>query len=162
MPDSIIKNVYWTTVDDIEYVALTIPYRLGHFNPYGGFIFKIEAGSPELIFQQYNTRLLGFDDRNGNGFPDIVLDWGVCDTCGGTDFYEIRSNGEVINLIENLNADITGFLDLESDGILELEGTQRIYVPHGVRNSDAYFDEIPRWFFWNGEEYEAYPTFEGE
>ena len=78
--------------------------------------------------------------------------------------YEIRSNNEFVNLTENLNATIKRFVDLDNDGIMELEGEQQLWIPEGVLTSrgSPYQQLIPRWFRWNGEAYEALPVIEGE
>jgi hypothetical protein len=162
MPDNFIYAIERTTVDSTEYVAIALQYNVIDNIRYKGLIFRVDNGSPELLAQRDAATIYGFEDRNGNGFLDVALGWRSCCTYG-VDIYEIRSNVEFVNLTENLNASISGIVDINADGILELQGTQQRYIPEGASGTlDFYEDEIPLWFFWNGEEYEPYPVIVGE
>jgi hypothetical protein len=162
MPDNFIYAIERTTVDSTEYVAIALQYNVIDNIRYKGLIFRVDNGSPELLAQRDAATIYGFEDRNGNGFLDVALGWRTCCTYG-IDIYEIRSSAEFVNLTENLNASISGVVDINADGILELQGTQQRYIPEGASGTlDFYEDEVPRWFFWNGEEYEPYPVVEGE
>lgn len=167
IPDKFIQDMDRTTFENVEYVAVIIPFHRG-VGATQGFFFRVIGGSAELLAQtDLAVNLEGFEDRNGNSFLDVAFQWSSCGShCSyGMDVYEIRSNGEFVNLTENLNASIIGFVDLEGDDVLELLGTHELFVPEGATWSsfnDRYYDGIPRWFFWNGEAYEPFPTFVGE
>jgi hypothetical protein len=162
-PDSVIQDLDSITVDGHNYIAVVIHSRIEGDNT-SGFIFRVGANSAELLAQSnYHVVLEPFADRNGNGFPDVALTR-TCDVslCGGNLlFYEIRPNNDFVDLTARLNATINGFIDLDDDGIIELSGTQQLFIPEGISDDNKY-PLIPRWFFWNGEEYEALPIIEGE
>jgi hypothetical protein len=165
IPENFIQDMDRTTFENVEYVAVVIPFDNAVAATYG-FIFRFENGKPEFLARtDVGITLERFDDRNGNGFPDVALKWSSCgSSCTyGMNVYEVRSNGEFVNLTENLNAMLDDFVDLDGDGILELAGTQQIFIPEGVdQDNSKFYDRIPRWFFWNGDEYEPYPVIAGE
>lgn len=75
--------------------------------------------------------------------------------------YEIRSNGAIINLTEGLNIYLQDFVDLDNDGIWEIEGVQLIFIPEGAHFGYCYTRcDVPRWLKWNGSAYEPLPLFE--
>jgi hypothetical protein len=164
IPENIIQDIDRTTFENIQYVAVVVPFARTE-GATRGFIFRIENNTLEVLAQtDLNITLHPFEDRNGNGLPDVGFRWESCGSnCTyGMNIYEIRSNGEFVNLTEDLNAKLHNFVDLDGDGILELEGFQSLFVPDGSTISRQHYQWTPRWFFWNGEAYEPFPTFEGE
>lgn len=178
IPDSIVKDIESIIFEDVNYVAVVIPHEFSFISS-KVFIFRVENDVPELILDSFdiswievadlypitygkdNTAPKGFADRNGNGFPDISISF----VKNGNPrsfmrLYEIRPNGEFYNLIQDSNIRIQYLVDFENDGIWEIQGFQEFYVPEGSRYHSSH--DVPRWLWWNGESYEAFPLFDDD
>lgn len=179
IPDSIVRDVVSITFEDIDYIAVETSYKLTVIDQYRTFIFRLENDVYELLFDgseissdysnlqsmnefKDNSAPRGFADRNGNGFPDISISF----IKNGNPrhfmyLYEIGVDGELHDLMQDFDIRIQYFVDFEGDGIWEIQGVQEVYVPgEYTRYSGSHY--VPRWFFWNGESYEAYPLFDEE
>jgi hypothetical protein len=167
IPENIIYSIDRTSFAGTEYIALVTWHWGDGMISLQGLIFGATIDSVELFARTPETTWLeGFEDRNNNGFPDVAFHFGrdVVPASFGINVYEVRSNSEFVNLTENLNVMLSEFVDLDSDGIMEIVGFQRYFVPEGAADQYRFYSDgiVPRWFRWNGEAYEALPLIEGE
>lgn len=160
-----------TTYGGDTYLALNIQASFLHNQL---LIFWLAGDLPTLIFDSdvasgnylwltlsgmYVDRDLGgFADRNGNGLPELVLE----NNPGGAScnretltVLEIQPGGQVADITPEraLRVFLDGFVDLDGDGVLEIEASEWFFDKPQLSGVFCDRIEIKRYYSWNGTAY---------
>jgi alpha-tubulin suppressor-like RCC1 family protein len=106
-------------------------------------IWKADITGSQLLWNSLyldsSAVLVGWEDVNGDGVPDILIEKAVSTLAagvnavmdGGQELLQVTKSGDIVDLLTDVPSsigEVTRFVDLDSDGITEIVG----YSSHGV------------------------------
>lgn len=149
-------HIHRTAFENDEYIAGVIP-----FPPDAVLIFQIKPGGDVFLLNDvfpgfsWYTGLDDFADRNGNGYPDILVGGYMGGNCGRRPLriWEIRPGGILVDLSADwVSTRGTETQDLNGDGVLEfMENRVTTDIPGGY--SPCGYPVVHHWYGWDGAQY---------